>query len=84
MKFDFMLGKSFSSGRVYKINLLPGMKKRPCKLYVVSVETLDRPVGQEQDLNGMCCLEQKQILCRWMSCPLMKTEFLTILVCRLS
>lgn len=27
MKFYFILGKSFSSGRVYKINLLPGGKK---------------------------------------------------------
>lgn len=27
MKFDFVLGKSFRSGRVYKIYLLPGGKK---------------------------------------------------------
>uniref|UniRef100_A0A8D0EH35 Tudor domain-containing protein 1 n=1 Tax=Strix occidentalis caurina TaxID=311401 RepID=A0A8D0EH35_STROC len=33
MKFDFMLGKSFSLSKVYKINLLPGGEKRPCKLY---------------------------------------------------
>lgn len=40
MKFDFMLGKSFSLGKFYKINLLSGGKKRPCKLCVGSVEIL--------------------------------------------
>lgn len=62
MQFDFMLAKSFSSGKVYKTNLLLGARKRPCKLYVVSVKTLERPARLEQALNGMCSLEEKQIL----------------------
>lgn len=59
MEFDFMLGKSFGSGRVYKINLLPGGKESSCKLYVISVETLDSPARLEQDLNSIFSLEQK-------------------------
>lgn len=37
---NFMLGESFSLGKVYEIDLLPGGGKRPCKLYVGLVKNL--------------------------------------------
>lgn len=60
MKFDFMFGKSFSLGKVYKINLLPGGGKGHVSFTLARMRTwANKCVRLKQAQNGTCSYLQK-------------------------